>query len=79
MRDHVASRVFLIRKSTEKLLHRIFPERFVPLYSMVTFSRVPYGDAVARARRQWRSVRRYVGAIGGIVLILLLFALWRLL
>lgn len=58
MRDHVASRVFLMKKRSEKALHRLFPRAFVPLYSMVTFSRVPYGDAVARAERQWAVVRR---------------------
>jgi kynurenine 3-monooxygenase len=58
MRDHVSSRVFLLKKSCEKALHRAFPSWFVPLYTMVTFSRVPYGDATARARRQWAAVRR---------------------
>ncbi len=79
MRDHVASRGFLMRKKAEKLLHRMFPQRFVPLYSMVTFSRVPYAEALARARRQWRVVRR-VAAVGVVVLsILLLYVLWTIL
>lgn len=57
MRDHVASRAFLAKKQTEKLLHRAVPNWFVPLYSMVTFSRTPYGEATERARRQWAVVR----------------------
>lgn len=52
MRDLVASRTFLARKKLEEALHRVFPRWFVPLYSMVTFSRLPYGEAVARDRRQ---------------------------
>jgi kynurenine 3-monooxygenase len=79
MRDHVASRAFLVRKSAEKLLHRAFPAWFLPLYSMVTFSQVPYGAALRRARRQWRAV----AAIGGVLivglLILVTFGLLRLL
>jgi kynurenine 3-monooxygenase len=63
MRDRVASRTFLAKKRLEKALHRAFPRWFVPLYSMVTFSRTPYADAVARDQRQWRAVR----AVGGIL------------
>ena len=46
----------LFGKKVEKLLAKLFPGRFVPLYYMVTFSRTPYADAVARARAQWRTV-----------------------
>ena len=56
MRDHTASRVFLARKALERGLHRAFPRLFLPLYSMVTFSRMPYSLAVERASRQWRVV-----------------------
>jgi hypothetical protein len=38
-------------------LHHVFPTWFVPLYSMVTFSRTPYAEAVRRDRRQWGVVR----------------------
>ncbi|HEV8376283.1 MAG TPA: NAD(P)/FAD-dependent oxidoreductase [Candidatus Polarisedimenticolia bacterium] len=57
MRDKTASRIFLIEKKLEKALHRAFPAWFVPLYSLVTFSRTPYAEAVARSRRQWRLVK----------------------
>ena len=77
MRDHVSSRVFLMKKSAEKALHRVFPGSFVPLYSMVTFSRVPYAEAVSRARRQWAVVQRVGATIAGLSLILLLLLLWR--
>ncbi|MHB2021204.1 MAG: FAD-dependent oxidoreductase [Candidatus Xenobia bacterium] len=52
MRDHVAHQGFRVKQKVEKALHRAFPDQFVPLYSMVTFSRMPYADALARARRQ---------------------------
>ena len=76
MRDHVASRVFLMKKKSEKALHRLFPRAFVPLYSMVTFSRVPYGAAVARAGRQWAVVRRVGVTVAVLLLALLFFVVW---
>lgn len=52
MRDRVVSPAFLLKKQAEKVLHRLFPTSFIPLYSMVTFSRIPYARAVEQARRQ---------------------------
>lgn len=57
MRDKTASKVFLAGKKLEKALHRLFPRWFVPLYTMISFSRTPYADAVRRAARQWTAVR----------------------
>ncbi|TDI43354.1 MAG: FAD-dependent monooxygenase [Acidobacteria bacterium] len=56
MRDATASRFFRGRKRLERVLHRLAPGLFIPLYSMVTFTSVPYGEAVRQARRQWRVV-----------------------
>ncbi len=63
MRDKTASTVFLLGKKFEKTLAELFPGRFVPLYTMVTFSRTPYADAVRRAKAQWRVVFTIAGAI----------------
>ena len=54
MRDKVGSRLFLLHKKVEKLLHRWLPRWFTPLYNMVTFSTIPYAEARRRARVQWR-------------------------
>ncbi len=56
MRDRVASPLFLARKGLERLLHRLFPRAFLPLYTMVSFTRIPYADARRRARWQWWTV-----------------------
>ena len=72
MRDRTGSRLFLLRKKTEKVLHRWFPKWYVPLYSMATFSRIPYVEAVERAGRQDRVV---VAVAVSIVLILIVIAL----
>jgi kynurenine 3-monooxygenase len=54
MRSHVANPGFLFRKKAEKTLHRLMPNTFIPLYSMVSFTNIPYAEAVERARRQDR-------------------------
>ncbi|MCH8241321.1 MAG: FAD-dependent monooxygenase [Planctomycetes bacterium] len=52
MRDHTGSRRFLLRKKKERILHRLFPKWYIPLYTMATFTRMSYVAAVARARKQ---------------------------
>jgi kynurenine 3-monooxygenase len=57
MRDKTASTLFLMEKRLEKVLHRAFPAWFIPLYTLVTFTRTPYAEAVARAGREWRAIK----------------------
>lgn len=52
MRDHTGSPKFRRKKKLEKLLSRWLKGWYVPLYTMVTFTRMPYANAVARARKQ---------------------------
>ncbi|MFP4597891.1 MAG: FAD-dependent oxidoreductase [Persicimonas sp.] len=54
MRSRVADPAFLLRKKLERQLHKMFPETWVPLYSMVTFSNIPYAEARERADKQDR-------------------------
>jgi kynurenine 3-monooxygenase len=75
MRDHVASRGFLLKKKLGQTLHRLMPRGYLPMYSMVTFSRIPYAEAVARNRRQNRRLAWTGTAILALVLILILVAL----
>ncbi len=46
MRDKVADPRFLLEKQVERILQREFPAEYVSRYSMVTFSRVPYRQAL---------------------------------
>jgi kynurenine 3-monooxygenase len=71
MRDRVASRRFRTRKKLEQQLHRAFPKAFIPLYTMVTFTRTPYAQARARAARQWRVVQ----GVAGVLLLALLLSI----
>lgn len=46
MRDRVADPEFLLRKKIEAKLHELYPERWIPLYSMVTFNdHIRYSEA----------------------------------
>ncbi len=76
MRDHAASSRFLWKKRTERTLARLFPGWFVPLYTMISFSRVPYAEAVRRARRQNRVLRLVFGALLAIILVIVSFLLF---
>jgi kynurenine 3-monooxygenase len=53
MRDLVADKNFILRKKIEGRLHELFPERWTPLYSMVTFhDDIRYSDALIAGERQ---------------------------
>jgi kynurenine 3-monooxygenase len=78
MRDKTGSRWFRWKKKYEKALAKMLPGLFIPLYVMVTFTRIPYADAVRRARRQNLGVLGVAIALMLLVLVLLArAALWR--
>ena len=52
MRDRVADPAFLLQKKIEAELHRRYPDQWVPLYTMVTFSDRRYSEALAIGKRQ---------------------------
>jgi len=52
MRDLVADPKFLLRKKIERKMHQKFPDKWVPLYSQVKFSKIPYADALKEGQRQ---------------------------
>jgi kynurenine 3-monooxygenase len=52
MRDLVADEKFLIQKKIEAKLHEKFPKKWIPLYSMVTFSDLRYSEAYEIGQRQ---------------------------
>ena len=54
MRDKTASRAFRAKKKLDHLLEAALPGVYLPLYTMVTFTRIPYAQAARRARLQDR-------------------------
>jgi kynurenine 3-monooxygenase len=52
MRNDVVHPRYLFRKKLEGWLHCWFPKSVIPLYTMVSFSRIPYKQALDRFRNQ---------------------------
>ncbi len=52
MRDKVGDPMFLERKKVEKELGKLFPEQFVSVYEMVSFSHIPYDTAISCIENQ---------------------------
>lgn len=52
MRDLVGQEWFLKRKNIERALYEAYPEKFVPQYSMVSFTNTPYSEAVRIGNEQ---------------------------
>jgi len=66
MRDKTASKIFRTKKKLDHFLEGLLPGIYLPLYAMVTFTRIPYAEAARRARRQDQIV---YGALAFVVLI----------
>jgi kynurenine 3-monooxygenase len=54
LRQKVRSPWFLARKRLDLAIHRLWPHAWVPLYTMIAHTTIPYGEALARSRRQER-------------------------
>jgi kynurenine 3-monooxygenase len=54
MRDWVGDDKFLLRKKIEAKLHEAYPDKWIPQYTMVTFTDIPYSEAQARGNKQDR-------------------------
>jgi kynurenine 3-monooxygenase len=52
MRDKTASKMFRAKKKLDHFLEAALPGIYLPLYTMVTFTRLPYAAAARRARVQ---------------------------
>ena len=52
MRDKVADEQFLLQKKIERKIHDLYPTVWVQLYTMVTFSHIPYSVALAKGDYQ---------------------------
>jgi kynurenine 3-monooxygenase len=74
MRDKTVSRTFRAKKKLDHLLEGLLPGIYLPLYTMVTFTRMPYATAAKRARFQDRIV--YAGLIA--VILITAFVMIRL-
>jgi len=77
MRDKTASRAFRAKKKLDHLLEAALPRIYLPLYTMVTFTRIPYAEAARRAQRQDRFVYGTLIAVVIIIVSLLVHFIAR--
>ncbi|KAM9365422.1 kynurenine 3-monooxygenase [Pholidichthys leucotaenia] len=76
MRSHVNSKWFLFRKHVDNFLHFLMPKTIIPLYTMVTFTRTRYHEAVEHWHWQNKVINRGLllsaagAALGGSYLLL---------
>jgi len=73
MRDKTASRAFRAKKKLDHLLEGLLPGIYLPLYTMVTFTLIPYAEAARRARLQDRII--YGSLVAATAVIVILFAI----
>jgi kynurenine 3-monooxygenase len=52
MRDKTGDSTFLLQKRIEARIAAAYPDRWKPLYTLVTFSHIPYAEAWARGEVQ---------------------------
>jgi kynurenine 3-monooxygenase len=70
MRDKTVSRAFRAKKKLDHLLEAALPGLYLPLYTMVTFTRIPYAEAARRARWQDRLIYTSLVAIVTVLIVL---------
>ncbi|CAN5605609.1 NAD(P)/FAD-dependent oxidoreductase [soil metagenome] len=76
MRDKTASRAFRAKKRLDHVLEGVLSGLYLPLYTMVSFTRIPYAEAERRAERQDRIVYASLLVLG-LVFVLVLTVLLR--
>lgn len=52
MRDLVADEHFVTKRELSGKINELFPDKWIPLYSMVSFSNIPYAEAIQKGDRQ---------------------------
>jgi kynurenine 3-monooxygenase len=71
MRDKVGSRMFLLKKHVDNTLHRWLGRHYLSLYTMISFTTIPYATALRRARRQDRIMLGILGFVLALLAVLI--------
>jgi kynurenine 3-monooxygenase len=67
LKQKVQSPWFVARKRLDVALNRLLPKTWLPLYTMIAHTTMPYGEALARSRRQEKLlVGMTVGLVGAV-------------
>jgi kynurenine 3-monooxygenase len=70
MRDKTASSAFRAKKKLDHFLEATLPGKYLPLYTMVTFTRIPYAEAARKAQQQDRLIYIALGIVATLVLLM---------
>ena len=52
MRDYVSDPAFLLQNKFERRISELYPDKYLPLYSQVSFSHIPYAEAYRKGNEQ---------------------------
>ncbi len=66
MRDYVADPKFLLQKKIEAKFSELYPNKWIPLYSQVTFSHIPYHKALEAGKRQTKIMKEIMASFENI-------------
>jgi len=58
MRDYVADPNFLLQKKFERRIEQLYPEKYIPLYSQVSFNHIPYSKAWDDGMKQDKYIKQ---------------------
>ena len=73
MRDKTASKIFRAKKKLDHALEAALPGKYLPLYTMVTFTKMPYAKAAKRAQIQDALVYASLFVMGAILVAAMLW------
>lgn len=57
MRDYVADPEFLLQKDFERRIEQLYPDKYLALYSQVSFSNIPYSEAYEKGMKQDKFIK----------------------
>lgn len=57
MRDFVGDPQFLLQKKFERRISELYPDKYMPLYSQVSFSHIPYAEAYKKGKEQDKYIK----------------------
>ena len=58
MRDYVGDPQFLLQKKFEHRIEQLYPEKYLALYSQVSFSNIPYSEAWKKGMEQDKYIKK---------------------
>ncbi len=60
MRDKVNDPNFILQQKVEKRIHELYPDLYLPLYSMVSFSDIEYHTALEQGKKQDAEMKSFI-------------------